>query len=342
MSLSTVYTRVQPPVCRRHPHAASPEPPPIDWARVKSTAFAAALATFLSQIPSAPLDLASKLVQNHPKSAPTALPGAVVQLFKHHSLRDVVSVIAMGCLKRVPTKAFTVAFFELGTQFSTRRTPFESLTPAEHIKIAMFSGALSVVLTFPLHSLYYATRKGVTCAHVLHAYTARRRLMFSGAIPALASTVPAVTVDYSIYKTLRTAIDNQSSVPIPSTLSIVAAATTANLMGGVLAEPFKAVSRRVAVQSVKSVCCASVLATTREMFQGGVGEFWRGYQRRLVRYAVSAVVSKTAVRHIRHPRQSAREVSLADKLVVLPEKRRVGWNNSSILAYSPLHPYSLR
>eukprot|EP00178_Gracilaria_changii_P019147 TRINITY_DN55678_c0_g1_i1.p1 TRINITY_DN55678_c0_g1~~TRINITY_DN55678_c0_g1_i1.p1 ORF type:complete len:343 (-),score=41.96 TRINITY_DN55678_c0_g1_i1:48-1076(-) len=342
MSLSTVYTRVQPPICSRHPHAAPPEPPPIDWVRVKSTSLAAALATFLSQIPSAPLDLASKLVQNPSKSAPKTLPVAMLQLFKHHSWREIVSVICMGCVKRVPTKALTVTFFELGTQLLVRRNQVEHVSAAQHLNIATLSGVLAVMLTFPLHSLYYATRKGVTCAQVLEAYTTRRRVMFSGAIPALASTVPAVFVDYSIYKTLRAAIDNHSTSSAPSTVSIVAAATTANLLGGVLAEPFKAVSRRVAVESVKNVCCGSVGATTRQMLHSGLGEFWRGYQRRVVRYAVSAVVSKTAVRYIRHPRQQQAQLAISDRVMVLPGRRRVGWNVSSSVACSTSHTYSFR
>ncbi|KAI0559986.1 Mitochondrial carrier [Gracilaria domingensis] len=250
----------------------------------------------------------------------------------------------MGCLKRVPTKALTVAFFELGTQLLMRRQRVEHISSAQHLNIATLSGVMAVMCTFPLHSLYYATRKGVTCAHVFQAYTASRRVMFSGAIPALASTVPAVFVDYSIYKTLRTTIDNNSA-STPSTVSIVAAATTANLLGGVLAEPFKAVSRRVAVDSVRNIYCGSVAATTREMLQSGVGEFWRGYQRRIVRYAVSAVVSKTAVRQIRRPKQNEAQVALSRPVMVLPRKRRVGSNmrnTSSMLAYSVLQPCTFR
>lgn len=279
--------------------ASAPLAPELDWTRIRNSTLAAAVATFLAQIPSAPLDLASKLVQSQGRGAPRSLPSALVQLSRNHNFADVARLIAMGSMKRVPTKALTVAFFEIGTQILTNRTPSHDISSIQHLQIATFSGALAVAATFPLHSLYYASRKGVSSARVLRAFARSRSVMFSGAVPALASTASAVLVDYSVYKRLRTRIDEGYGFGLPAPVSIVAAATTANLVGGVLAEPFKAVSRRVAVESVKSVSCGSVALTAREMLQNGVGEFWRGYQQRIVRYAVSAVVSKTTVRQIR-------------------------------------------
>ncbi|PXF48871.1 hypothetical protein BWQ96_01427 [Gracilariopsis chorda] len=317
MSLSTVYTRCQPPVCRRPRHtAAEPIRPDLDWTQITNSTFAAAVATFLSQIPSAPLDLASKLVQSQVRGAPKSLPSALVQLSRHHKFADFARLVAMGCVKRVPTKALTVAFFEIGTQILSNRTTNHEISSLQHLQIATFSGALAVAATFPLHSLYYASRKGVSSAHILRAFARSRNVMFSGAVPALASTASAVFVDYSIYKRLRTRIDQGFGLGLPSPVSIVAAATAANLVGGVFAEPFKAVSRRVAVESVKTVSCGSVAATTREMLQNGVGEFWRGYQQRVVRYAVSAVVSKTTVRQIRRLEDAKPPVLDRSKMVV--------------------------
>ena len=135
--------------------------------------------------------------------------------------------------------------------------------------------------------------------------------MYAGVGPALISTPPAVVIDYLIYRHLRCQIDGtsgDSSHFLPSTMLIVGAATTANLLGGAAVEPLKALSRRVAVQSVKSVSCEPMMNMAKNMYRKGIGEFWRGYPIRFLRYAVSAVVSKTAVRSFR-PRMNEESAS---------------------------------
>lgn len=270
---------------------------------MRHVTIATAAATFLSQIPSVPLDLASKLIQPCVGNAPQNLCSALIRLFATSGIRGAFKNLPMACVKRIPTKALTVAFFEIGTQVLGARQKRTTLSPVHHLGVAVSAGALALALTFPLHSLYYANRKGLACGRVFSVFSKRWQLMFSGALPALMSTPPAVMVDYLVYKRLRSYVDeghpDDKIMGIPAPVWIVGAAATSNLAGGVLVEPFKAVSRKMAIESVTRASCGSFSLTTRTMMRCGLGEFWKGYKNRMVRYAISAVVSKTTVRHLR-------------------------------------------
>lgn len=59
----------------------------------------------------------------------------------------------------------------------------------------------------------------------------------------------------------------------------------------------------MAVESLQSASCGSLVGTARGMWRAGVGEFWKGFPVRCLRYAISAVVSKTTVQGLQRARR---------------------------------------
>ncbi|CDF37468.1 unnamed protein product [Chondrus crispus] len=212
-------------------------------------------------------------------------------------------------MKRLPTKALTVALFELASQALARSGA--GLTPARHVAVAASSGAAALVATYPAHFAYYALRKDVAAVKVLQFARARPDLLYSGAVPALVATAPAVLVDYFLYRRWRGQIDESAAEGRMSrartAAAIVVAAAAANLTGGFCSEPFKALSRKMAVESVKNAPGRSLTHTARSMMQTGVGEFWRGFPSRSMRYVVSAIVSKATVQQLRRLQRPGNE-----------------------------------
>lgn len=241
--------------------------------------------------------------------------------------------LPLHLMKRVPTKSITVALFEIGTQLlyhhhhhrnqnhtsnndttdqhpstnnSSNTADTNAMSIPQHIAIATLSGALAVWICYPLHAVYYAIRKNVSRTTILRHANTHPSILYTGAVPALLGTAPAVVVDYLTYRLLRARVvaDNDSDNMLLS--GVVLAAATANLVGGACSEPFKAVSRKMAVQALRdgggggSSGIVSMADTMGSMARaGGVGEFWRGFPGRAVRYAVSAVVSKATVQKLK-------------------------------------------
>lgn len=234
-------------------------------------------------------------------------------------------------MKRVPTKSITVALFEIGTQLlyhhhhhnkqnhtttndttdqypdgnSSNTAGTNAMSIPQHIAIATLSGALAVWICYPLHSVYYAVRKDVSRTTIFRHANAHPSILYAGAMPALLGTAPAVVVDYLTYRLLRARVAGARDGDADNMLlsGVVLAAAMANLVGGVCSEPFKAVSRKMAVQALRDGGGSTSLSMADTMGSmaraGGVGEFWRGFPGRAVRYAVSAVVSKATVQKLK-------------------------------------------
>lgn len=165
--------------------------------------------------------------------------------------------------------------------------------------IALSSGVSAITATYPLHFVYYAMRKGFTFGTVVQCARAQPRILYSGALPAVMSRLPSALVDYVMYRSLRQRIDDGDGNSAVTAAAIVAAATSSNLMGGFFSEPFKLLSKKMAVESVQSASCGNLRKSVADMMRGGVGEFWRGFPVKSLRYTVSAVVSKTTVQRLR-------------------------------------------
>lgn len=363
MSLSTL-TQCHPSICTiQRVHDGKnllKEPPPVDWQRIKQVALIAAGASTLSQLVSAPLDVttrAIKLLQpSSPLSKPT-LPNMgklILNIIREGGgIGAAFQGLPLHLIKRVPTKLLTVALFEMGNQLVTHNinnNNKSSLTAFQHVSIATFSGAAALLTFYPVHMVYYALRKYVPLAHIFSKAVAQPSILYTGAIPALLGTVPAVMVDYTAYRLLSSRIhapSSQSTVitrdanvkntslqntendqrwkTMSMTMMLIGAAAAANVMGGFMSEPFKSVGRKMVVQAVRgdpspftqqsiniamtaatataatTQCSAavSIAGTAGAMLERGVGEFWRGFPLRSIRYTVSALVSKASVQHLK-------------------------------------------
>lgn len=322
MSLSTLTQR-HPLVCRIPPrnqfytpastHESS-HPHTISWPHVLRASQIAAAATALSQFVTTPVDVLSRAIRPpHLGAYPQTLRSIVGHLLS--SPLSLLAPLPLHLVKRVPAKALTVAFFELGTQLLTRssapapfastdRRPAPALTPPQHVVVATASGALALLATYPLHLMYYSVRKGVSFKTILQHARMQPRLLYSGVLPALLATAPAVIADYAVYRSLRATIDHHGRVGtrqrVGTAALIILAATASNLVGGFISEPLKTVSRKMAVTAVQSpAACGGFRMTASSLIAQGVGELWRGFPVRSVRYAISAVVSKSTVQQLK-------------------------------------------
>lgn len=339
MSLSTL-TQCHPKVCsiaRGHPfESLGSEPPPLDWRRISQATVIAAVATTLSQVVAAPVDVGGRAVRAAMPGSGVGIYSALVQAVNHRGLRGAFDGLPLHLLKRVPTKTLTVAFFEMGTQIMTRVSSVSTLNALQHVSVATCSGTLALLLTYPVHTTYYALRKKVPFEQILSRALLKPKVLYTGVVPAVLGTAPAVIVDYAVYRALRARIDKnklQRFEPAWRTTSLmITAAAAANLMGGFMSEPFKAVSRKMAIEAVRTEERGSIHRTARAMLQGGIGEFWRGFHVRSARYAVSAMVSKATVQHLKSRNGFDQYRYITDDSPVLLANRK---KNPATLLISP-------
>lgn len=310
MSLSTL-TRCHPPVCPRKHREPEQWPKPegiLDLQRIFNATKIAGMATLLSQLVTSPLDVGTRAIRRRTTSANNVI-SAAFQIVCKKGASAAFEGLPLHLIKRVPTKALTVALFELGTQILGRTSLSPgTLSPFQHMTVATASGAIALLATYPLHLCYYAVRKDIAFSQIASRVQTSPRVLYAGAFPALLGTAPAVLTDYVVYRGLRRRIEDFRNDEVKrkafrdASLVIVAAATS-NLMGGFISEPFKALSRKIAVESIRSDRCSTFHGMAGTMLSKGLGEFWRGFPVRSFRYAISAIVSKTAVQHLKdhHP-----------------------------------------
>jgi hypothetical protein len=312
----------------------------VDWHKILRAAAIGAIATSVAQVIGAPLDVAHRMARA--SNGSPSVPRALVQCVRAAKLLD---GLPLHLVKRVPTKCLTVGLFEFVTQaVQSRRgcAPGQSLSGREHLAVAASSGTLALVATYPLHLGYYALRKGVPHTVLLQALQYPRHL-YAGIIPAVMSVLPAVAVEYSVYKSIRSHVTHLNALKrcglgrcesslyasatgraMPSTdsvgpaptatrtrvdmLAVVLAAAVASSLAGALSEPLKAVSRRMAVDSVRTLKSQgpTIVGTVRDLvIISGPGEFWRGFRTRSLRYALSAATAKLTVEKLKGAPRSA-------------------------------------
>jgi Mitochondrial carrier protein len=315
----------------------------IEWARILSATAVAAVATSLSQLMGAPLDVAHRMARA--SNGRLSVPRALLQCVQAGKLFD---GLPLHLMKRGPTKCLTVVLFEYITQSIQARRGCHlalSLSGREHLAVAASCGSVALIATYPLHLTYYALRKGVPYTSLLQALRYPRRL-YAGIIPAVLSVIPAVAVEYFLYKSIRSHVSqlsirrrcayghcesstycvnssgtvghvppktNNISSAVPSRshadmFAVVLAAAAASSLAGTLAEPLKALSRKMAVDSVRLMTSSTpaMVKTAQELFLlSGPGEFWRGFRTRSLRYALSAATAKLTVENLKGAHRSA-------------------------------------
>lgn len=157
---------------------------------------------------------------------------------------------------------------------------------------------------------------------VLRSARAQPQILWSGATPALLSVLSGVAADHVMFRELRKRAENMNGNESTKQVAMVMVTVASSLMGAILSEPFKMVSKRMAVESTRAASCASLRGTVEKLMQGGVGEFWRGFPHKGLRYGVSAFVSKTAVQRLRDVPQASERPILIDKVACVTLERR--------------------
>lgn len=277
------------------------------------TALITAAVTAGAQLVGCPIDVVSRL---GPMSA-RARMGATMSLVCTSGPFALFRGLHMHILKRAPTKALTVCFFEALHRRASRGVS-GSASRCARTRNALFAGMLGLGITYPLSVLYYGARKG----YALSAIAARVQataggVLYAGLAPALLAVGPSVAVDYCVYQNARSAMcarnevsksscthgnGNASTLALAPVAGLVLAAAGSKVLGGLVAEPMKTVARRSAQAALKGKSTPGgplALVVARELASKGFGEFWRGFPRRAVRYSLTAVVSKTAMQGAR-------------------------------------------
>lgn len=294
----------------------------VDWRRVIYLASIAACATLAAQVVACPLDVAQKLA----KRAQISVPAALARTFKTGTF---FQGLPLRLVKRAPTKCLSVALLELANdKLHTSRAR------RKHFVAAAASSSVSLLATYPLHAAYYAMRKGVGLNVLLSCARYHYRNLYAGVLPALVAIVPVMLADQCLYKSLRAKISHAQRVVLYRTslptlvvnskqsgafppslnstsqekchmavdgVSLILAAAMSASLAHVLGEPFKQVSRRVAVESVRSASSGipSTIGTARNIWARGPAEFWRGYRTRATHYAISASITRLTVEKLK-------------------------------------------
>lgn len=293
-SRSIAHSPFTPSICNRS-HVQTPQRSNINWSRIRDVALATAIATLITQIPAVPMDLASKMIKKGGIGAPTNLPSALFRLFTNSPFQEAYKHFGISCLKCVPTKALSAALYELSCQNFIPK----SNTSSKHIPLAIASAAMAITMTFPLHTFYFASKKGFAASAILSSFSRSPAIMYSGFLPALLATTPSTVVSNAVYKNLRTNLDNVVHSRIPFSVWTIGAASAASLCASSFAEPLKQVSRRMALQSVRASSSIPMLSIAGPMLENGPGEFFSGYKFKLTKNFVTAFISKTVVKQVK-------------------------------------------
>lgn len=301
-----------------HTPALYPTAPParhqVDWSRVLRYAAIAAVATATSQLVAAPLISAQDIVKA--STSPVSFPSALARVAVAGTL---FNQLPLHLVKRLPTKVLSTAIAEISNSQNSGQTP----SRRRILVTAGFSTTVAMSLTYPVHAVYYAVRKGVQPFAYRNALATR---MYSGVLPAVASVFVVAIADKALYNNLRSSLRRASSVLPPSlrpsparadvlappssasgvhaprsadcawdTLTLIVAAGASAAIAGAFAEPLRAVARNTAVAALSGARPVSARATAESIWRtgsGGVGVFWQGYRARALRYALAAPIAK--------------------------------------------------
>ncbi len=281
---------------------------------VRATLIGAA-ASVLAQVVGCPIDVVSKLALTGGRTGLLPRLQAATTLVKTAGPSALFNGLPNHLMKRAPTKALTVCLFEVLRQ----RDGGKPKTKMQHLQTALFAGSVALLATYPLSVLYYARRKAIPAAAVLNRVrTTAGGVLYAGLTPALLAVAPSVAIDYSVYSSTRARLapapcahvqvaDARPGAPTPAfapaqhipVTAIVVAAALSNVVAGAFAEPLKTVARRSAVAALRGNKAHAPAIVARELLSKGPLEFWNGFRTRSVRYAVTAVVSKTTVQRLR-------------------------------------------
>lgn len=308
--------RPGPGICTQNSHVIV-ENSTVSVNILRATAIGA-VATVVAQVVGCPIDVVSKLTIASGRNGLVPRLHAALTLVKNVGPGALFKGLPNHLMKRTPTKALTVCLFEVLRQ----RDGGKPRTKLQHLQTALLAGSIALIATYPLSVLYYARRKAIPAAAVLNRIrTTAGGVLYAGLLPSVLAVAPSVAIDYSLYSSTRARLapcarvqvaDNRQttsailSAPTATSLSpsppplitIIVAAAFSKMVAGAIAEPFKMVARRSAVAALKGNAAHAPLVA-RQLLAKGPLEFWNGFGARSVRYALSAVASRTTVQHLR-------------------------------------------
>lgn len=187
-------------------------------------------------------------------------PRALLAMVRAGNFGVLFRGLPMHVMKRAPTK-FIAAFLLESTCHSV-----------------LSAGLWSIAATYPLHLWYYSWRQGVGLGAIAARAATRPSALYAGLAPALLSVAPVAA----------------AASAGPRALSTIAAS--------LVAHPLRKVANKTAVATMSSAASTGPRAVSivqQLLRSGGPSELWRGFPKKMVRYACTGCVSGAVVSALR-------------------------------------------
>eukprot|EP00188_Purpureofilum_apyrenoidigerum_P004608 Plantae.Rhodophyta-Purpureofilum_apyrenoidigerum.ctg5325.p1 GENE.Plantae.Rhodophyta-Purpureofilum_apyrenoidigerum.ctg5325~~Plantae.Rhodophyta-Purpureofilum_apyrenoidigerum.ctg5325.p1 ORF type:complete len:275 (+),score=33.81 Plantae.Rhodophyta-Purpureofilum_apyrenoidigerum.ctg5325:63-887(+) len=206
------------------------------WRRATNAVAVTTITATVSASLAQPIDVVSKVA----KGTNSNLLQAAYKITSESGIGGLFRGNQFEILRKVPTKAVRVMTHEwsnsLLRRFRERNDSQQVSRIADNMLVSTFAAVFSVAVTYPFHLLHVYHAKGLNFASI------NRSCIYRGVRPLCISTIPSVAVELFIYNILRDRQDSSQNF-----LSLLTMSMMARMAGQTCAQPFKLVSKRIAV-----------------------------------------------------------------------------------------------
>lgn len=248
-----------------------------------------------------PIDVASKIARRSNGN----ILDAMGKVMNEGGVRGLFEGNQFQILRKVPTKAVRVMTYEwsnrLLQQFRSRSSGPSLPKMVENALVSTFAAAFSVAVTYPLHLLQVFKSKGLSVAKV------RPMGFYRGITPLCISTVPAVAIELFVYNVIRDHNPGAES----NFSALIAISLIARMAGQTIAQPFKVVSKDVAISTTGGIRSA----VGRIVQESGPLGLFNGMQYKYLKILVSVLVAR-AVQKKLNPMYNNNKIYRSSKLTV--------------------------
>lgn len=187
-------------------------------------------------------------------------------------------------LRKVPAKAIRIMTYEWSNAMLNK---FRSRThgpvlprSVDNLFVSTFSAMFAVAVTYPLNVLHYYHSKGLSLTSITRAS------MYRGLAPLCMSTIPSAVVELYTYNAMR----DRNGGSGPNFVALMTMSLVAGMVGQTFAQPFKLVSKRMALAEGMSMhrTVSQIVAE-----QGPMGLF-QDIHTKYMKTAVSILAAKLA------------------------------------------------
>lgn len=225
-----------------------------------------------------PIDVASRIAR---RSNGNILE-AMAKVTNDAGVRGLFKGNKLQILRKVPTKAVRVMTYEwsngLLQQFRSRSGGPSLPKMVENALVSTFAAAFSVAVTYPLHFLCVLKSKGLCMSKV------KPRGFYRGITPLCIATIPAVAIELFAYNVMR---DHNPGAE--TNLSVlIAMSLVARMAGQTLAQPFKVISKHMALSTTGGIRSA----VGRIAQESGPLGFFNGMQYKYLKIVVSVIAAR--------------------------------------------------